>query len=689
MTNNTEMDKLIENLQQVAQKREEFAGYLHRTAQALQQSNSEGEKASGKLSLGQEIQDLEIASENLAQGRFRLMVLGDMKHGKSTLLNVLLGKDLLPRAVNPCTAILTILQFGTEEKVTVYFKDNHSEIFTFEEFKQRYTINPEEEKKFEESQEPAFPDVSHAVVEYPLNLLENGVEIVDTPGLNDTDERNQLTLGQISKCHAILFVLNASKPCTMEERRYLENFLKGKGLTIFFLINRWDEISRMALDPDDPSEIEKAETAQRQVFKANLSEYCQIDNKNLYDRRVFETSGLNALRRRQKGQPLDGTGLPEFINTLEEFLVKERAIAEFRQTRTLMRQTYQQVHQAVAVRIPLLDRSVAELKQQIKSVEPEFEQLEKIQNKLHVEIATIKEKCSNTLAESIYKNISGWSETFEADFKPYMPDIKTFQFLLGGQRKKFEQQMKENFNKYVNDKLSQWNQTSNRDIKDAFSQLAISASQYGAAYGSITDAISGKLGANINFSTTENPEDRYPGWARFATGTVAILLGDYAGAVGAGFGTLNWKGLLINIASVIGVNAILIGGFGVALGPIGAAIIAGTSGTIQMELMRRKFIKLTRDELKKILPNVARDQSTVVYQEVNKLFDNYGSEVLKRISEDIQSRKAELSRLVEQKENGEFQRDAEIKRLKTLEDKVYHEWQGLESVYEQILNAQG
>ena len=89
----------------------------------------------------------------------------------------------------------------------------------------------------EEAKKEAFPGVDYAVVEYPLALLEKGIEIVDSPGLNDTEARNELSLGYINNCHAILFVMRASQPCTLGERRYLENYIKGRGLTVFFLIN--------------------------------------------------------------------------------------------------------------------------------------------------------------------------------------------------------------------------------------------------------------------------------------------------------------------------------------------------------------------------------------------------------------------------------------------------------------------
>lgn len=685
MSYKAEVENLIKNLSNVAEKRQEFAGYLNQTVQVLKQSEQKDHSTSGSLNLDQEIDDLSIAGKNLAQGRFRLMVLGDMKHGKSTLLNVLLGKDLLPRAVNPCTAILTIIRFGAAEKVTVHFKDNSTETLGFEEFSQKYTIDPTEAKRLEADKESAFPNVNYAVVEYPLPLLQNGVEIVDSPGLNDTDERNQLTLGYISSCHAIMFILNATKPCTMEERRYLENYLKGRGLTIFFLINRWDELQKAAFDPDDAVEVGNIEANQRQVFQANLQNYCQIDGNDLYQERVFETSVLNALRYRLKGLPLDGTGLPEFIGALEQFLTQERALSEFRQVRLLMRQVYQRVHEAVHLRLPLLDEDVVKLRQRVKSVEPEFHQLREIRDAFKQEIAQVREEQADAIAGSAYRFIAQLDETFEADFKPYMPDLNFFQFLWGGQRKKFEQGMQERFQKYINDRMAEWSRTAEQEIKEAFSQLSLTAKEYGAAYGNITDTINAKMTDEPIRYQTANPGERYPGWARFATGVGAFLLGDYAGLVGAGLGAFKWKGLLINLAAAIGFNAVLIGAFGVALGPIGMALVSSTAGTLQMDGVRKQFIRATRQEMKKNLPEIARHQARIVYQEVKRLFDTYGAEVSKRMSEDIAARQSELDELIERKEKGEFERETEVKRLKELENSVYTNWQALETAYEKLI----
>src|ERR671932_1127841 len=294
-------DSFINEFNRVTQARYELSNCLAKIAETIGQAETEGTQTSGGLGLEADIEDLTIASKNLRSGVFRLLVLGDMKRGKSTFLNALIGENLLPSDVNPCTALLTVLRYGPQKKVLVYFNDGRSpEQLDFQEFKHTHNIDPAEAKQLEQEKKQAFPGVEYAVVEYPLPLLEKGVEIVDSPGLNDTESRNELSLGYINNCHAILFVLRASQPCTLGERRYLENYIKGRGLSVFFLINAWDEVREGLIDPDDPEELQEAEGKLRRVFKANLAEYCQVDGHDIYDERVFEISAIKALRKRIK-----------------------------------------------------------------------------------------------------------------------------------------------------------------------------------------------------------------------------------------------------------------------------------------------------------------------------------------------------------------------------------------------------
>ncbi|MEM8778945.1 MAG: dynamin family protein, partial [Cyanobacteria bacterium P01_G01_bin.49] len=201
MTTQTATTMLLNDLERVSQVRSKIADQITQIIDTLKKAELAGEKQSGKLELHRDIDDLTQIGENLRKGVFRLLVLGDMKRGKSTFLNALIGENLLPSDVNPCTALLTIVRYGKEKQVTVHFNDGTPpEKIDFKTFKHRYTIDPTEAKQLEQEKKQAFPTVDCAVVEYPLPLLEKGIEIVDSPGLNDTEARNELSLGYINNC---------------------------------------------------------------------------------------------------------------------------------------------------------------------------------------------------------------------------------------------------------------------------------------------------------------------------------------------------------------------------------------------------------------------------------------------------------------------------------------------------------
>ncbi len=508
-----EAASFLSDLERVAKVRFEVAGCLGRIADKLEREELAGEKASGRLGLERNIEDLMLASKNLSQGVFRLLVLGDMKRGKSTFLNALIGENLLPADVNPCTALLTVLRYGEQKTVTVYFKNGkRPEHLDFPTFKQRYTIAPEEAKTLEQEKKLAFPDVSYAVVEYPLPLLEKGIEIVDSPGLNDTEARNEMSLNYINNCHAILFVLRAGQPVTLEERRYLENYIKGRGLTVFFLINAWDEIRKGLIDPEDAEELQEAEEKLRRVFQTNLAAYCQIDGYDIYSDRVFEISSLMALRRRLKNPDasLEGTGFPEFMGAINTFLTKERAVAEMRQARTLARRTADRVREAIARRVPLLEQDLGELKQRIHSVEPEFEKLQEIRDRFADEIKTMRDKKARTITDSFRTYLLNLGSTFEADFLRYQPNLGFMDSLSKGRREEFNGAFKRAFEQYINDKITAWELTANQEMEDAFTQLANSAAQHGSAYTRITNAMTEKLVGQVYTNADINTEENSP-----------------------------------------------------------------------------------------------------------------------------------------------------------------------------------
>ncbi|QMW01507.1 dynamin family protein [Spirosoma foliorum] len=406
---------LGESLDEVKETRDKLSTKLAHIVNLIDASEVESAKASGSLELGSISQDLLTISDSLKKGVFRLLVLGDMKRGKSTFLNALLGEDLLPRDVNPCTAVLTTLRYSDEGKegVTIYFNDGKSpQVLSFSDFKSTYTIPIDEASRFAEENREAFPDVEQAVIYTSLPLLKRGIEIIDSPGLNDTEKRDELTLTHIRECHAILFVVSATQPWTRNEERYLETYILNRGLTVFFLINMWDEIARRLDDPDDKVSVAHAEEKIRAVFRSNLEKYCNVDGVNIYDQRVFEISALKAFLARRKNQSLDGTGFVPFTKALEEFLIKDRAAAEFGTARAVARSADRRVREAVDLRIPLLYEPINELERKITEIQPKFDQLRQLRDEFIKKVNTVRDRLANELSNSFYTFFFGFIYNF-------------------------------------------------------------------------------------------------------------------------------------------------------------------------------------------------------------------------------------------------------------------------------------
>ena len=662
---------LTQNLARIQQTRIKLSDLLIQIEQAIDHSDLE-------LQLDRELKDIQSTSKNLRDGVFRLLVLGDLKRGKSTFLNALLGEQILPSDVNPCTALLTVLRYGEEKKAIVYFKDNrppqHLELSVF---KQQYTINPDEAKELEQKDKLAFPEVEYAVIEYPLPLLAQGVEIIDSPGLNDTEARNKLSLDYVYNCQAVLFILRAVQSLTLNERRYIENYLKDRGLALFFLLNGWDEIRKGLIDLDNQSELEIAENKVRQVFQTNLEPYCQ----DLYQERVFEISALNTLRQRLKNSDVDltDTGFGQFTKELDKFLTQERAATEFNQGQLVAKQICDRLSEIVCRRVPLLQEDIATLEAKINSVKPEFERLQKIKDNFSTEIINRRDRTAKSIANSFQDYVLKLGDNFETDFVTYQPNLEFLDFLLQDKREEFNRAFKQAFERYLQDKLSRWELIAEKEIELVFLQLAESAAEQGANYRQVTNQIDEKLIGNKILIDAENPDDDSPGWAKWAMGFFSLATGNIAGVALAAVG-FNWKNILVNWLAVIGIGSFLMIFTGIILNPIAIAITSLGIGAIQTDRARQELLKATKKEFIKILPEIAQKQKESVSETVEDCFNNYYQEVNKRINEDIEARKKELNTLLKNKDSEGVKRNLEIQRLQELNKQVTSIYQDIKSL---------
>src|SRR5580698_7017046 len=73
------------------------------------------------LGTARDREQLAALLDRLDAARLRVLVVGEAKRGKSTLINALLGREVLPSGVTPLTAVPTTVTHGTGEAVQVAF----------------------------------------------------------------------------------------------------------------------------------------------------------------------------------------------------------------------------------------------------------------------------------------------------------------------------------------------------------------------------------------------------------------------------------------------------------------------------------------------------------------------------------------------------------------------------------------
>jgi ribosome biogenesis GTPase A len=185
----------------------------------------------------QVLSDLEAADRRLSEAVFKLVVLGEYKRGKTTLVNALLGAPALPMAVVPLTSIVTEVQHGAMPEARIEFLSGESRSVAFDDLP-AYVTEPENPQNRK--------GVRRAIVRHPAPLLSEGVTIVDTPGIGSVFEHNsEVTYQFLEESDAVVIVLAADQPLSAEERRLLRA-LNGITEQILFAVNRVD-----VLTPDE------------------------------------------------------------------------------------------------------------------------------------------------------------------------------------------------------------------------------------------------------------------------------------------------------------------------------------------------------------------------------------------------------------------------------------------------------
>ncbi|MEH2458772.1 dynamin family protein [Nostoc sp.] len=246
-------------------------------------------------------QDIITICNHLVNPSFRIAVFGPFNHGKSTLLNAMLGNRTLPIDLIPTTGAAITVKYGSDVRTRIMLLNGTEISRSGTEVLQQFAIldgNRQMQK-----------DVASVEVFCPHPFLETGVELLDLPGTNDRDEQDNLVREQLLSADLVIQLLDARKLMTLGERENLRDWLLDRGIkTVIFVANFMN-----LLEPDEQKQVQNRLRFVAESFRAELPP----GFSNLY-----RVDALLALRARLKGDvaAANSSGLAAFETALQNIV---------------------------------------------------------------------------------------------------------------------------------------------------------------------------------------------------------------------------------------------------------------------------------------------------------------------------------------------------------------------------------
>jgi hypothetical protein len=213
------------------QQRQRLSELLDRMVALFEQSSVR--EAVGETALGRCRRERDAVLQRL-RAPFTLLVLGDFKRGKSTLVNALVGAEIATVDVTPETVTVNVYTHGSPERAFAVLPDGTRAVVGAEELRHDQLVDLL-------ARLPARP--THLLIEREVPWLD-GLRLVDTPGLGDLDpELTRLVQEWLPAADAVLFVITALSPLSDSERVFLKLSLAPAQLSkVCFAVNRIDAL---------------------------------------------------------------------------------------------------------------------------------------------------------------------------------------------------------------------------------------------------------------------------------------------------------------------------------------------------------------------------------------------------------------------------------------------------------------
>lgn len=390
---------------------------LRTTAELIGENASTPNQDGVKVGLGltNEAQICNNAADAVKEGVFKTIVMGTFKNGKSTIINSLIGSKVLPEAVTPATAIISYLRYGTNDnKIYVYKDDGTVKEMSHQEFFNEYKFTDEDADEAKRTGTvKRFSDVDYSVVYCNMPILENGVQVLDSPGLEDKECATKVTLKAASNANAIIYTGTVvSGGFNMNDKEFFKSNFEGRQLNnVFFLINKSDLF--------EAEELEAVKKYYKTQLKDVFVDEKGVFNEELYAKRVFFISARNVLKKKTGEENYNKRDIPafeRFEKELEEFLTTDaRSIATFNSCFTKIANAYKASIHTADLNKSVCENGVDSVKEELAIVEQKLGQMENELSILKTSFDVAKTKTEGVIQRQLNCIVGKIDESWDAE----------------------------------------------------------------------------------------------------------------------------------------------------------------------------------------------------------------------------------------------------------------------------------
>ncbi|MBR6513674.1 MAG: dynamin family protein [Clostridia bacterium] len=235
--------------------------------------------------------ELKSLTDQFSAKTYRVAVIGEFKRGKSSLINALLGTEILPTDILPTTAVINRIKYSVDQKIVIYFKNGEVKESTIDSLAEYATKLDKEKEQFAET-------IREIVVHYPSVFGQNHIELIDTPGLNDNESMTETTLNVLGNIDTALVVISATMPLSMTEQNLICDLIKQTD--IYNLAFAVTFIDRVSDDEEDQDRV--VELIENRLSKDTFEYFCgMVENEALIKKakRILSQPNVYAVSSRQ------------------------------------------------------------------------------------------------------------------------------------------------------------------------------------------------------------------------------------------------------------------------------------------------------------------------------------------------------------------------------------------------------